>query len=202
MGGGGTEKKGPGGAASSHGSMRGGRLRREAATEGQAVWRGTNAQWVCKDTAVYHGGREGSSDVARDRGEAVCDAVCGWALRLRRTRQRDERQEGPGRSETEKQVDRESREDRYWRSRAYSRKATMSRCTSAAQGSRQGGRQLEGARRPLAGSVGPIVGRRVVERHSATWILREILLFCRESADLSNTWSLMMKTFSSCLSMD
>jgi hypothetical protein len=57
--------------------MRGGRRRREAATEGQAVWRGTDALWVCDDAAVYRGGGEGSSGKARDRGEAVCDAVCG-----------------------------------------------------------------------------------------------------------------------------
>ncbi len=64
-----------------------------------------------------------------------------------------------------------------WRSRAYSREATMSKCTSAAYGSRQGGRQREGARRPLAETVGPIVGLLIVERNRATWILREICYF-------------------------
>jgi hypothetical protein len=109
--------------------------------------------------------------MARDRGEAVCDAVCWWALRRRRAKRRDERPEGPGRSKTE--VPAESRGDRYWslRSRAYSREATMSKCMSAALGSRQGGWQLEEACCPLVGSVSPIVGLCVVERHHATWDL-------------------------------
>ena len=56
--------------------------------------------------------------MARDRGEAVSDAVCGWARRRRRAKRRDESPEGPGRSETEEPA--ESRGDRYWRNRAYS----------------------------------------------------------------------------------
>jgi hypothetical protein len=102
-------------------------------TEGQAVWRGTNALWVCDrdDAAVYRGGEEGSSGMARDWGEAVCDAVCGWARpRRRRTKRRNERPEGPGRSETEEPA--ELRGDIYCRSRAYSREVAMSKCTSAA----------------------------------------------------------------------
>jgi hypothetical protein len=73
----------------------------------------------------------------------------------------------------------------------------MSKCTSAAWGSRQGGPslQLEGALCPLAGSVGPIVGRRVVERHRAALDLAGILLHCslicrplaKWKLDLSNT---------------
>ena len=86
---GGAEEKCPGGAASGRGGMRGGRRRREAATEGQAVWRGTNALWVCDDAAVDRGGGEGTSGMARDLGEAVCEAVCGWARRRRRTKRRD-----------------------------------------------------------------------------------------------------------------
>jgi hypothetical protein len=49
---------------------------------GDGVWRGTDSdalsRWVCDDAAVYHdrGGGEGSSGMAKDRGEAVCDAVC------------------------------------------------------------------------------------------------------------------------------
>jgi hypothetical protein len=81
------------------------------------------------DAAVYRG--EGSSGMARDRGGAVCDAVCGWVRRRRRAKRRDERPEGrPGSSETEEPA--ESRGDRYWRSSAYSRESTKSKCTSAA----------------------------------------------------------------------
>jgi hypothetical protein len=97
---GGTEEKGPGG-ASGRGGMRGGLRRCEVATEGQAVWRGTDALWVCDDAAVYRGGGEESNGIARDLGEAVCDAVCGWTRRRRRAKRRDERPEGPGRSKTE-----------------------------------------------------------------------------------------------------
>jgi hypothetical protein len=61
--------------------------------------------------------------MARDRGEEVCDAVREWARRRRRAKRRDERPEEPGRSETEEPA--ESRGDRYWRSRAYSREATI-----------------------------------------------------------------------------
>jgi hypothetical protein len=68
--------------------------------------------------------------MARDGGEAVCEAVCRWALQRRRTKRHYERPEGPGRSETEEPA--VSRGDRYWRSRAYSKDATMSKCTSAA----------------------------------------------------------------------
>jgi hypothetical protein len=102
---GGTEEKGPGGAAIGRGGMRGSLRRREAATEGQAVWRGTDALWVCDDAAVYRCGGEGSSGMARDRGEAVCNAVCRWARRRRRAKRRDERPEGAGRSETEEPVE-------------------------------------------------------------------------------------------------
>jgi hypothetical protein len=42
---GGAKEKGPGGAVSGRGGMRGGRRRREAATEGQAVWREIDALW-------------------------------------------------------------------------------------------------------------------------------------------------------------
>jgi hypothetical protein len=50
------------------GPGRGGERRREAATEGQAVWRGTDDLWVCDNAAVYRGGGEGSSGMARERG--------------------------------------------------------------------------------------------------------------------------------------
>ncbi len=65
---------------------------------------------------VYRGCGEGPSGMVRDQGDTVCDTVCWWVLR-----RRDKRAEGPGpgRSETEEQM--ESRGDRYWRSRAYSR---------------------------------------------------------------------------------
>jgi hypothetical protein len=51
--------------------------------------------------------------MARERGEAVCDAVSWWARRRRTAKRRDERPEWPGRSETEEPA--ELKEDRYWR---------------------------------------------------------------------------------------
>jgi hypothetical protein len=63
-----------------------------------------------------------------------------------------------------------------------------------------------GARHPLAGSFGPIVARRFVERHRATWILLEVLLYYRELAkwrpDQSYSRSRMMEKIASCLSME
>jgi hypothetical protein len=66
--------------------------------------------------------------MARDRGEAVCDAVCGWARSAGWRGGGGEPEpssatsfrsvpEGPGRSKTEMPA--ESRANRYWRSRAY-----------------------------------------------------------------------------------
>jgi hypothetical protein len=52
-------------------------------------------------------------------GRRAAEAACGWALRQRRAKRRDERPEGPGRSASEEPA--ESRGDRYWRSHAYSR---------------------------------------------------------------------------------
>jgi hypothetical protein len=60
--------------------------------------------------------------MARDKGEAVCDAVCSWKRQRRRTKVRDKHPEGPGRSKTDtREEPAESREDKYWRSRAYLR---------------------------------------------------------------------------------
>jgi hypothetical protein len=65
--GGGTGEKGPGGTATSRGGrlgggMRGGRRRkREAAMEGQAVWRGTDALWVCDYAAAADGARRSAT---------------------------------------------------------------------------------------------------------------------------------------------
>jgi hypothetical protein len=81
-----------------HGTDRGG-----GREKGQAVWPGTG-------------------------GKAVCEAVCGWTRRRRRTKRSrcDERPEGPVRREKEdsEQAESRAREDRSysgWRSRACSR---------------------------------------------------------------------------------
>jgi hypothetical protein len=76
---------------------------------------------------------------------------------------REERKEEPA----------ESRGDRYWRNRAYSRQVTISKFAAATSGSRQGGLQRArvGASRSSAGSVGPFGGRHVGERQRATFNL-------------------------------
>ncbi len=124
MGGGGwREEPGRGGERpSQHASLS---TRRPAETRGcqcdghGRATRYSTVLWVCDDAAVYRCGGEGPSGMARDQGEAVCDAVCGWERQRRRTKVRDKHPEGPVRSKTDTwEEPAESREDKYWRSRA------------------------------------------------------------------------------------
>jgi hypothetical protein len=75
--------------------------------------------------------------------------------------------------------------DRYWRSRAYSMRATMSKFAAASLDPGKEVGRLEGASGLLVGSIDPICGRRVCECHSATLNLAgKELLFCLDFGEL------------------